>query len=58
MADTSAQGLGVCLFLIGFTLLAAGVAGSIVILSLLGTAVIGVSCVVFVKAKAKAASEQ
>ena len=53
MNDTSPQGLGVCLFLVGATLAAAGVAlgGSLLIVSLVGLAIIGVSAMVFKKAR-------
>jgi hypothetical protein len=59
MSGTSAQGMGVCLLLAGFVLLAAGLAagGGVLVVSLLGACTVGVSCVLLAKAKRTSTEE-
>jgi hypothetical protein len=51
MGANSTQGTGIAVFLAGFTLLSAGIAGGGVIFDLLGLAVILAACGLFHKCK-------
>jgi len=51
MGANSTQGVGLTTFLIGFTLIAAGVAAGGILVSLVGIVLVAVSLGVFLKAK-------
>jgi hypothetical protein len=57
MGANSTQAAGVAVFLTGFTVLAAGIAGGGVVLDLLGLVVVAVSLGLFKKAKPREEAE-